>query len=157
MEHEKAAAEVLEAAAAIEGDDIWSIRSSISPSIIKQQTEAHLDNHVHVSFKHIIDSPGTSSPIGVRKPSLSKELPETSTEYHASPTKPGYSLLFEYQPATGQHPFFPQYTTSHAHHTFKASRGVHEVFRYCSKDQYIAKFSDSISSHVRLLKRAGNW
>lgn len=36
-------------------------------------------------------------------------------------SKPGYSLLIEYQPATGQHPFFLQYTTSHAHHTFKGS------------------------------------
>lgn len=100
-------------------DDTRSIRSSISSSIIKQQTEAYLENHVHVSFKSIIDSPGTQSPICVRKPSLSTELPESNTEYHLS--KPGYSLLIEYQPATGQHPFFLQYTTSHAHHTFKGS------------------------------------
>ncbi|CAI5671390.1 unnamed protein product [Oreochromis niloticus] len=129
LELEKAAAvavaeaEVLEAAAGIDCDDIHSNRSGISPLSIKQQTEAYLEDQARISFKPAIDSQATLSPIYVKKASLStkQELPESNVEYHTLSTNPGYSQLSEHQPTTGQQPFSPQFTPLSPRYFCKAS------------------------------------
>lgn len=110
LEEEKAAAaaiaeaEVLEAAAETECEDIRSARSGVSPQTIRQRTEAYLEHQAEVSFKPVSPPPDRAPPLLKETASLIKqEVSELTPAYHYDVTPTRDTQQSEYL-AAPQHP-----------------------------------------------------
>lgn len=130
LELEKAAAaaanaeaEVLEAAARIECEDIRSVRSDVSPQTIRQRTEAYLEHQVRVTFNPDTPAPDTPPPPHIKEtqPLARQKAPELSPTYHrdGSSTMPRHTQQSECIPAPEHQTHLPQHPSSHPHSSYK--------------------------------------
>lgn len=119
----KAEANVLEAAAEKECENVHSLRSSLAPQERQEQMKTYVDQQAEVSFNIIAPSLNASQPLSIKVPLSGQASPvlspiffnDAQTVYSA--TQPSAYLF-----ASEHHPCLPQHTNSYPRSPYKVSQ-----------------------------------